>query len=92
MVKDNFREWLIRKKAYSPRPARDMFSRCKRVERIFNISLDKSIKTEKNLDELLHRLKNDADSYLKAGVNHITSVGILRTAVRLYHEYLNNGN
>ena len=92
MVKDNFREWLIRKKAYSPRPARDMLSRCKRVERIFNISLDKSIKTEKNLDELLHRLKNDADSYLKAGVNRITSVGILRTAVRLYHEYLNSGN
>ena len=92
MVKDNFREWLIRNKAYSPRPARDMLSRCKRVERIFDISLDKSIKTEKNLDELLYKLKNDADSYLKTGANHTTSVGILRTAVRLYHEYLNSDN
>lgn len=92
MVKDNFREWLICKKAYSPRPARDMLSRCKRVERIFDISLAKSIKTEKDLDELLHRLKNDAHSYLKAGASHTTSVSILRTAVRLYHEYLNSGN
>ena len=92
MVKDSFREWLISKKAYSHRPARDMLSRCKRVERIFSISLDETIKTEKSLDERLHRLKNDADSYLKVGANHITSVGILRTAVRLYHEYLNSGN
>ena len=92
MAKDNFREWLICNKAYKPRPARDMLSRCKRVERIFNISLDKSIETQKNLEELLHRLKNDADSYLRVGANHTTSVGILRTAVRLYHEYLNSGN
>ncbi len=35
MVKDNFREWLICKKAYGPRPARDMLSRCQRVEKIF---------------------------------------------------------
>jgi hypothetical protein len=80
---DAFYEWLIQSRGYSVRAAKDVVSRCKRIERVLGIDLDGHL----TLSDVRERLTAAAPSYLRAGANPVTAVSILRTAAKLYWEY-----
>jgi hypothetical protein len=90
MLDDKLRQWLITEARYAARSAKDVLSRCRRVERIFNVNLDKAVKTQDGLEKIMNRLQNESGSYLKPKVNRMLSVSIMKTAVKLYHRFLNS--
>jgi hypothetical protein len=85
---DIFEEWLIKKRAYSPKVAKDVLSRCRRVERIMNRPIAKLCRDEKILESTLKYLWTNAATYIKPGANKTTSVSIIGTAVKLAHHFL----
>lgn len=88
MRDEPFNEWLASERGYSDRAARDVVSRCRRIEKILGTSLDRSVRSATGRDTILERLRADADQYLRPGSNKTTAVGILLSAVRLYHDFL----
>ncbi len=80
-------DWLINKKEFQKKSARDVISRCKRVERIFDISLDTTLKSQADVNELIDRLRAESSSYLAPEVKKVYAVSVLRRAVKLYAEY-----
>lgn len=90
MIKeDTFKKWLIEDMRYAGRSAKDVLSRCRRVERVLGINLNKAVKSKKGCDDVCQRLVDKADTYIKPGANKVGSVSIIATAVKLYHNFLN---
>jgi hypothetical protein len=87
MNDDGFRQWLTKSKNMPDKQARDVVSRCNRIERVFNVSLDDVVRSQRKLETLLERTSVEADNYLKAGANQLTASSQLRTAARKYAEY-----
>lgn len=85
MDNDNFYQWLVTKKDFGNKSARDVLSRCHRVENMFNIILDDYVNS--GLEKILQRIKKEACLSLKQGINQIAIISQLRRAVTLYSEY-----
>jgi len=84
----SFGEWLIRKRRYGPQSARDMQSRCRRIERIFRCDLDRVLQSPTAYESYHHRLMEKADQILGPRTNRRYAIGSLRTALKLYVEFL----
>lgn len=82
-----FRQWLITTKSMGNKSARDVVSRCRRIEKTFGTQLVEVVQSEKEMSNLTTRLKQEASSYLKPGTNPIYGVAVVRRAARLYEEY-----
>jgi hypothetical protein len=87
MNDDNFREWLANSKNLSAKQIRDIVSRCNRVERVFNVSLDDVARSERKLETLFERTRSESKTFLKPGANQLLASSQLRSAVRKYIEY-----
>lgn len=48
MLDDNFAKWLQTEKNMGVKSARDVISRCRRIQLVFKISLDKEVKNSKD--------------------------------------------
>lgn len=88
MDKAGLKNWLISEKNFGKKSAGDVVSRCRRIERILEISLDISVDTPEGLDHIATRLKGESSTYLKPHVNKVYAVAVLRRAATLYSEYL----
>ncbi len=84
---ERFQVWLMAKKGYSNRASRNVLSRCRRIERLVGQSMKDIVRTQQSVDEVMSFLSSNADDYLRAGANKVTAVSILRTALRLAHDY-----
>ena len=87
MDKVGLQSWLIDTKGFQKKSARDIVSRCKRVEKIFSISLDVTLQSKADIDGLIDRLGTESSSYLAPEVKKVYAVSVLRRAVKLYAEY-----
>ncbi len=88
MDETGLKNWLISEKNFEKKSAGDVVSRCRRIERILEISLDTSANTPEGLHHVATRLKGEASTYLKPDVNKVYAVAVLRRAATLYSEYL----
>ena len=84
MNENKFKEWLINDMGKDLRQAGDILSRCRRVERVLDISLDGATASEDKFSAMMERLAAEANNYLKPGSNRITALGQLRSAARLH--------
>jgi hypothetical protein len=92
--KKDFVQWLARKTTLSQKAAGDAASRCRRVEKIFNIKLDDAIKNEGGFKKVCLRLEKEKNSYVNKRMNervakYIAKSSLVR-AVKLYHQFLNS--
>jgi len=88
MQTEQFRLWLVQHKRYSPRVRSDALSRCRRVERALLLSLDQSVKSQGELENVIQRIREEilieaSDKSRKEGQ------ASLFHAVKRYHEFLN---
>lgn len=81
--------WLQEEKNMQTKSARDVVSRCKRVERELNISLDEKLGEVDGIDVVITNLDTASSSFLSPKVKKVYALAVLRRAVRLYSEYLN---
>ncbi len=92
--KEDFVQWLIRKTTLSQRARSDVASRCRRVEKLFNIRLDDAVKSEAGFEKICLKLEKEKSSYVKKGMSEevikYVAKGSLVRAVRLYHQFLNS--
>lgn len=88
MDETGLKNWLISEKNFGKKSAGDVVSRCRRIERILEISLDTSANTPEDLHHVATRLKEESSTYLKPDVNKVYAVAVLRRAATLYSEYL----
>jgi hypothetical protein len=77
--------WLTEKRGKANKQASDIISRCNRLERVFNLSLDSVVASNSKFETLLERIGSEADSYMKSVT--MSSIGQLRSAARVYQEY-----
>ena len=90
MIDNDFVEWVIKKIKCSQKTARDAASRCRRVEKLFNVRLDNAVRTQKGFEMIRQSLKKEMNSYVKPGTNKWAAKGTLTRAVKLYHQFLNS--
>jgi len=91
MIDDKFKEWLIKKVKLSSKTASDASSRCRRIEKIFNINLGNAAKSMNGLEKVLERLNTESNAYIKPSVkNRYAAKATLVRATRLYHQFLNS--
>jgi len=89
MIKENtFKKWLIEEKQYNEYSARDVLSRCRRVEKVFNIKLSKTVKSINGYNNIRQRLLDEFHRYIKPGANTKKSVSAIVTAIKVYHNFL----
>ena len=89
MEKLDFRTWLMKEKGMGKKSAADVISRCSRIERTFNISLSQVVISDSSLKDLIRRIENEYDKYLKPETNPVFGMPVVRRAAKLYAEYLN---
>jgi hypothetical protein len=82
-----FQRWLVSEKGLGEKSARDVLSRCRRIERTFAVSLDTIVQSRKAVEELSERLSSESGSYLKPSTNPAYGVPVVRRAMMLYAEY-----
>jgi hypothetical protein len=87
MIDRNFQNWLENSKELAPKSARDVLSRCRRIERTFEISLAETIKTKEDANLLCERLGKESSSLFAPTTNKVYATAVLRRAVNLYSEY-----
>ena len=80
--------WLKAKKRLQHKSARDVISRCRRVEREFGISLVQTIKTQGDVDKLIERLDKESASLFASGTKTVFAAGVIRRALRLFGEFV----
>jgi hypothetical protein len=80
--------WLRTKKRLGDKPARDVVSRCRRIERELDVSLARVCRSDRAFVELLHELKQKVGAYSQAAAETKNVYGPLRRAARLYSEFL----
>ena len=88
MIEKEFLYWLKERKRLKKKSAGDVISRCKRIERTFEIELDSTLKNQKGYNTLYKKLMDKSDLYLKKGSNKATAVAVLRRAAKHYFEFL----
>lgn len=81
-----FREWLGREKCLADKPAGDVISRCRRIERDMEVSLARACRSDRSFVQLLHDLKTRVEEYSSGPSRNV--YGPLRRAARLYSEFL----
>ena len=84
---ENFVAWLG-KNGLKKRAARDVVYRCKRIERIFEVRLEKVLTTSKKEKALELRLLERSPCISKSSSRKIVAIGMLYTAIRHFREYL----
>lgn len=87
---DKFLLWLAKKKGFGEKAAKDVVSRCNRIERILNLSLDDEVNSSKGLGDLLERIKSQAPDNIREGSEKRFVIPQLRRAAKLYAEYKNS--
>ena len=80
---EQFRAWLLKNKSFQAKSAGDVISRFRHVEKVLDISLERTVTSAKELDEVLQSLNQQRGNYLT-----FSSVPSLRRAVRLYYEFV----
>lgn len=88
MDETGLKNWLVLEKNFGKKSAGDVVSRCRRIERILEVSLDTLVNTPKGLQHVTDWLKKESSIYLKPDVNKVYAVAVLRRAATLYSEYL----
>lgn len=83
-----FVEWLKKKKGYSGRSASDAASRCRRVSRVFKVSLDDALSKEEGFESLRQRVTKETSRLVKSGGSEYSARGAHRLALKLYFEFL----
>lgn len=84
-----FYDWLITTEKYSKKSASDMVSRCKRIEKIFNIKLEETIITKENFNKLREKIRTEANTFIMSGSSFTSSISPIVLAIRKYHKFLN---
>ena len=83
-----FLAWLHRRKPIGHKTAKDTVSRCKRVESIFDMSLESTVNSDDKLEKVCQRIRNEVGSYSRPGVKQKHLWTSLNLATRLYAEYI----
>jgi hypothetical protein len=84
----DFRLWLENKRSIKGRYLSDIMSRCRRIERLLDMSLDSAVASEQKLNRAISYLGHNSKTYLRRGADS-KSVSMLRVAVRYYAEFIN---
>ena len=79
--------WLEDRKGHSPKVARDIFSRCRRVGKVLGVELGRRLRTNAGLDKLIEEVREAQDVLLWPGSCR-ASLGAYVHALRRYREYL----
>jgi len=86
MQDEMFRKWL-EKRYTSKKVVSDKLSRCRRVEKLFNINLDK-IKNNKAYDQLLSDINHNLEEKVDKNINFVLCKSNFRNALKLYKQFL----
>ena len=85
----DFSKWLKKEKEYSVKSTSDALSRCRRIERTFAVSLDKTLSSESGLERRRERVSNEAERLVGKDKNKLyTARGAHRLALKRYFEFL----
>ena len=89
MLKEvEFRSWLLTVYELQPKSACDVLSRCRRIERDFDISLDDTLRTHEGFSSLILKIKDSYTPELTSSKSKPYSItGTLIRACRLYCEF-----
>lgn len=87
MIEEGFKTWVIRKKKLGVKSARDVVSRCKRVERVFGISLHSAIRNSNDANQMVKQLTREQSKFFSPSTNKVYALAVLARAVRLYGEF-----
>lgn len=82
-----FTEWLRNVHDMKRKSSNDVVSRCRRIEKIFNIDLDDYVYDSKKVARLTERLRTEYHTYLKPETNRHYAVTVIIRALNLYTEY-----
>ena len=89
MKEADFSKWLKKEREYSHKSTSDALSRCRRIERIFGVSLDKKLSSESGFEGLRDRVSNESELLVGNGKRKLyTARGVHRLALKLYFEFL----
>ena len=91
VARESFRAWLIEQQGFSRKVAADALSRCRRVEKVLDASLDATVLTGPALDAAITRLwhvdllgDTQSDWRSKGGANLIRALRLYAEFVRLH--------
>ena len=85
-----FAKYLKVRRRYSLRSASDARSRCKRIEKVFHVSLDTLSSSDGEYEGLLGRITSEVHKISKGSTSaQYAARGAHRLAVKLYYEFLN---
>ena len=87
MVDTEFLRWLIHNKELKEKSARDVLSRCRRIERVVGIDLDDAVESDDTFIALLFLLKEKVSDFSSETAISRNVYAPLRRAARLYSEY-----
>lgn len=88
-----FREWLECRRGLKPSTADSMVSRCWRMERMLDVSLDQVASTHRGVQELIAQLKDTMSAQANTGApsKPVHPYYDLRAAVLHFHAFLSEG-
>jgi hypothetical protein len=82
-----FRAWLLEKKKFNDKLTSDAVSRCRRVERLTEVSLDDAVKSARRLDALFDEVIEKTLNSLSPKYKNRRPYNQLLHAVRLYARF-----
>lgn len=88
MNERKFNEWLENNSKDKYRSKRDRVSRCKRIERLFDVDLDKMKNNDKYYDGIQYKLEFDLKNYVSENIDIDMCRSQLRSALKHYKLFL----
>lgn len=88
MKSSEFILWLTHDRDCAQHVARDVESRCRRIERVMSTSLDDAVRDDAVFSQLLTRLQSEAPTFLGPSKNPKGALSVLTRAAKLYREFL----
>lgn len=86
MIDENFKKWLV-ENGMGNKSANDVLSRCRRVEKVLEVSLNTSVKSTKDAEKMAAIIREKQSKFFGAKTKTVYAVAVIVRAVKLYGEY-----
>jgi hypothetical protein len=86
MIDEHFKDWLV-KNGMGNKSANDVLSRCRRIEKVLELSLNTSVKNTKDAEKIATMIREKQSKFFGAKTKTVYAVAVVVRAVNLYGEY-----
>jgi hypothetical protein len=87
LINEQFLEWLRIEKNLGLKSARDVLSRCRRVERVLQINLETEINNSMDSRNIVSRITKEKSKFFSPDTNVTFAFSVIARAIRLYGEF-----